>query len=224
MKSIKLLILVSVLNLFSKSINAQVLYLIDSIYVDQQFTTADSIPINIKGKIYSYEYNTEVTSIHIEQDTIYIYIEFKYGFSTSSFEWSIDCDLTPLTVGNYVVTSTAQTEGPPYYKFYKFNTFKVVAPFGIQNKVWTTKNNCLRNFPNPATNSTIIICNIQANNYFDLIIYNSLGIEVKSIKHVWLDKGENNIPLDLTDLSNGIYVYTVKNNESLQTSKMVVRK
>lgn len=224
MKALKLLILVSITTLLSESINAQVMYWIDSIYVNHQFTTVDSIPINITGQIHSYEYSTEVTSIRIEQDTVFIYIEFKYGFATSSFYWSVDCDLTPLPVGNYMVTATTQTEGPPYYRFYKFNTFKVEASSGIQNKIWTTKNSCLRNFPNPATNSTLIECNIQTNDYYDLIIYNSFGIEVKSIKHFWLDEGENNIPIDLTDLSSGIYVYTVKNNNFFQTSKMVVRK
>jgi len=224
MKFLKILFLLPVFFLLSKLSDAQVWYSIDSIYVDSQVTTLENVPIQIHGSIYSYEYRAGITSIKIERDTVFIFVEFVSGVDTSGFFWEVECSLAPLPVGNFVVTCTAQTQGPPHYVYYKFNNFKVVAPSGIVSDEQASKNYSLQNFPNPATNSTILKFNSDSDDYYDIIIYNANGIEVRNIKGTWFNKGDNNIPLDLTDLPGGIYVYILKGKYFFQSNKMVIKK
>jgi len=58
-----------------------------------------------------------------------------------------------------------------------------------------------------------------------LNIYNTRGqIVAEVIKNKLYESGIHNIKIDASDLSNGIYIYTIKTEKYTQSRKMIVVK
>ena len=74
-------------------------------------------------------------------------------------------------------------------------------------------------YPNPASDLlNINVSNVGSNDM--IVVYNILGEEVKNET---LSNGLN--VLSVSDLNNGVYFYSiVRNNEIVETKKLVVRK
>jgi len=85
-----------------------------------------------------------------------------------------------------------------------------------------------QNYPNPFNPNTIIVFQIPHASYITLIIYNSLGQEIKTLAGEYLKPGQHFRLWDSTDntgrkVSSGIYLYQLRaGNKIIQTRKMVV--
>ncbi len=78
--------------------------------------------------------------------------------------------------------------------------------------------------PNPASNIINFSCVSQINN-------NSLHFQIRDLtgktilsKEMEVDKGENNISIDVTDIQNGIYFYSISDNSGVLTDKILINK
>jgi len=78
-------------------------------------------------------------------------------------------------------------------------------------------NNTIRLHPNPATSNQISILNIGS--LKSITIYNTLGKEVKSIKNI---SAVNNYSLDISNISNGIYIIKLLDAENRSTNKKLI--
>ena len=85
------------------------------------------------------------------------------------------------------------------------------------------------NYPNPFNPSTTISFFIPANDNVEIIIYDILGIKVKSLLNERLNSGAHNISWNGKNdygnqLTSGIYLYRIKYKDKLQTGKLVLQK
>ena len=76
-------------------------------------------------------------------------------------------------------------------------------------------------FPNPAKNNTSLLLELNENTSVDLVILNTMGQVLKSMK-IQGQIGENNVNLDLNGMSTGIYIINVKVGNSLSTKKLII--
>jgi hypothetical protein len=77
-------------------------------------------------------------------------------------------------------------------------------------------------YPNPASNDANLSINMQDNNSIEVAVLNAIGQLVKSNKHQGFS-GQNNITIDLTGVSSGIYMVNVKVANASNTKKLIVK-
>lgn len=82
-----------------------------------------------------------------------------------------------------------------------------------------------QNYPNPFNPSTLISFTIPENGYISLVVYDVSGKEVQRIAdRLFKEKGEHSFLFDGRNLPSGIYFYSLKVNNMIQTRQMVLIK
>lgn len=81
-----------------------------------------------------------------------------------------------------------------------------------------------QNFPNPFNPATKISYSIKEDGFVSLKIYDNLGREVKTLVSETQSAGKHNADFDATDLPSGMYIYTIRSGNYVQTRKMVLLK
>jgi len=216
------IIVISLLTIVSA--NAQIGYGIDSITVKPQFTNQENILIRIDGQIGSPTYGAGDSTINIVGDSIFIFIEFKNGFGTGNYRWTVYYNLPPMSNGNYVIKCTAQILVPLHNPVSAIDSFKVISPSGIEEANSNSENLILQNYPNPATDFTEVKIKIEKQDYYDFIIYDASARIIKTIKDVCFEKGDYSLNIDTRDLKNGVYFYTLKGNYRFPTREIIIKR
>ncbi|MDP3832194.1 MAG: T9SS type A sorting domain-containing protein [Ignavibacteriaceae bacterium] len=81
-----------------------------------------------------------------------------------------------------------------------------------------------QNFPNPFNPATIISFSVAENSFVALKVYDVLGNEVSELVNEVKEPGNYTVSFDASNLSSGIYFYTLKANGSILTKKMLLAK
>jgi hypothetical protein len=100
-------------------------------------------------------------------------------------------------------------------------TITPMRPTGVNEVAKSITATDVMTYPNPASGSTTVLVNLKDAKPFDVSVYNSIGQLVQTM-HVEGQKGGNAINMDLSKLSKGVYVYTVKADDSLISNKLIV--
>jgi len=79
-----------------------------------------------------------------------------------------------------------------------------------------------QNFPNPFNNETYVTLNLNEGSYTSLEVYTLTGQMVSSKDYGYLANGTHTLTINGSDLSSGVYFYTVKAGENKITRKMIV--
>lgn len=79
-----------------------------------------------------------------------------------------------------------------------------------------------QNYPNPFNGQTTIQFVINKPNDISLILYDLLGREIKILKQGWYSPGEYSATIDSEDLSSGVYFYSLRAGNNIQTRKMTL--
>lgn len=82
----------------------------------------------------------------------------------------------------------------------------------------------LQNYPNPFNPSTNISFGLPAGSFVTLKVYDIMGREVKELVKGNLTEGYHNYSLNASDLTSGIYFYTLTAGSYKETRKMVLVK
>ncbi len=82
----------------------------------------------------------------------------------------------------------------------------------------------LQNFPNPFNPSTVISFSLPQRERVTLDVYNLLGQKVTSILNKEMESGSYDINFDASNLSAGIYFYTLRAGSFTSTKKMMLIK
>jgi hypothetical protein len=82
----------------------------------------------------------------------------------------------------------------------------------------------MQNYPNPFNPTTNIKFDLPKDQFVTLKIYDILGNEVQTLVEGNHKAGKYNIMVDGTNLSSGIYFYTLKSNSFVETKKMTLLK
>ena len=86
-----------------------------------------------------------------------------------------------------------------------------------------------QNYPNPFNPTTSLRYDLPENGHVNIIIYDMLGREVKTLINQTQDAGYRSIIWDATNdygkpVSAGIYLYQIQAGEYISTKKMVLLK
>jgi hypothetical protein len=77
-------------------------------------------------------------------------------------------------------------------------------------------------FPNPTSSNVVLSIELKDNSNVELVVLNTIGQVVKSTKTQGF-VGQNNITIDLTGLSTGVYMVNVKVGNTTNTKKLIVQ-
>jgi ligand-binding sensor domain-containing protein len=81
-----------------------------------------------------------------------------------------------------------------------------------------------QNYPNPFNPSTTIIYSLPTSEFVTLKVYDVLGKEVATLVNEEKPAGSYEVNFNATDLSSGIYFYTLKTGKFSETKKLVLMK
>ena len=84
------------------------------------------------------------------------------------------------------------------------------------------KDELLGNYPNPFTDRTTIRYNLSENSDTELRVFDLLGREVYQFRQENEAPGEHEIEVSANSLISGVYLYSLKINNSVYKGKMVV--
>ncbi len=101
----------------------------------------------------------------------------------------------------------------------------ITQPVGIQNyNEIADSYNLSQNYPNPFNPTTNIKFSIPSDQDVSLKFYNSMGQEIATYIDGFLKAGVYNAEFDGASLSSGIYFYTLKTTNFVETKKMMLVK
>jgi photosystem II stability/assembly factor-like uncharacterized protein len=81
-----------------------------------------------------------------------------------------------------------------------------------------------QNFPNPFNPTTKISYELPFNSYVSVKVYDMLGKEVRTLANGYQNAGSYNITFDASNLSSGLYFYTINAGSFVKTMKMILTK
>lgn len=81
-----------------------------------------------------------------------------------------------------------------------------------------------QNYPNPFNPSTKIKYSIPQSSYVKLTVYNSLGQEIEVLVNEFKNAGTYDLTWNASNLSSGVYIYSIQNGSSFITKKMTLLK
>jgi enediyne biosynthesis protein E4 len=79
-----------------------------------------------------------------------------------------------------------------------------------------------QNYPNPFNPTTRITYSIGERSRVQLTVFDLLGREVRSLVNDWRDAGEHSISFDAGVLASGVYFYSLRSGEHLESKRMIV--
>ena len=81
-----------------------------------------------------------------------------------------------------------------------------------------------QNYPNPFNPTTSVSYSIPSDGYVTLSIYDALGKEVAVLDNGFRTAGNYSHTFDASELSSGMYFYTIRSGNFVQTKKMMLMK
>jgi hypothetical protein len=162
------------------------------------------------------------------------------GLGTSGWEWK-GLNNYMLTAGGHTLTIAYREDGANLDKLCITNDMN--APTGIGK---TADIVCLsdtitpvsgiidvidgsdtytlgQNYPNPFTGNTTIAFEITSDTYVSLKVFSILGEEITELAGKDYSLGMHTVEFDATDLSKGIYFYTIKTDKYSASQKMIIQ-
>jgi hypothetical protein len=99
---------------------------------------------------------------------------------------------------------------------------KAEVKVGIKENNAINDSDVLQNYPNPATALTTVKVNIRKSTSLTLDVVNMIGQKVFTVDAGNVQPGMSQITFDVTDLTAGVYFFTIKAGDSSVTKKMIV--
>jgi hypothetical protein len=84
--------------------------------------------------------------------------------------------------------------------------------------------NLQQNYPNPFNPTTVINFTLRGEGMTKLVVYNSLGQEVKILLNENMRAGLYSVPFNGSNLTSGVYFYKLESNNQTQVKKMLLLK
>ena len=81
-----------------------------------------------------------------------------------------------------------------------------------------------QNYPNPFNPTTVITFTLQREGATKLVVYNSLGQEVKTLLNENMRVGLYSVPFNGSNLTSGVYFYKLESNNQIEVKKMLLLK
>jgi len=162
-------------------------------------------------------------------------VELQEGSHSYHNNWDPDLSDSSNLIGLYTDDAIASITGVIYYSF---NNFKLIPrkndDFGTITDVDEVseipeKYSMSQNYPNPFNPTTVIKYTLPnaaglSSSVTQLKIYDILGREVKTLINQVQNPGSYEISFDASNLTSGIYFYSIKSGSFYQVKKMMLIK
>jgi photosystem II stability/assembly factor-like uncharacterized protein len=147
------------------------------------------------------------------------YVSFNSGGS-----WQfLGSGLPMVSVYDFKIHPTANylVAGTHGRSMYKIDLAQVV---GVSSNVSEVPNGfeLYQNYPNPFNPKTVINYELGIRNFVMLKVYDIAGREVATLVNDIMSAGKHEVEFNATDLSSGVYFYTLRAGEFAKTLSMVV--
>jgi hypothetical protein len=160
----------------------------------------------------------------LKPDSIEYYLaDFRFSnnlldYISKTWQW-VDCNkLGPVDSVTFFMYSSDNSFGfmntPAFFSIDNFTTGQGV---GIAENSFSQNINL---FPNPANESTTIHLNSEKAFNASVNIYNSIGSLVRS-EVIEIKQGENNYPINISNLNNGLYFVELYGDNKKQNIKFI---
>lgn len=117
----------------------------------------------------------------------------------------------------YILKSVGRYETDTTFAFNKVTSTS-------ENNIIPKENKLFENYPNPFNPITKIKFSIKEDGFVNLKVYDVLGNQVADLVNEEKSAGTYTVDFNAIDLSSGIYLYTISNNNFRQTKKMILLK
>ena len=153
------------------------------------------------------------------QDELLTY-PFNTGFADSLDKHSLEYDFQSFNGGH---VNQLTTRLPIALKFLDSVMKSTV---GVEDKKNNKSINCslYQNYPNPFNSQSHIRFSIPDKSYITLKVYDILGKEVGTLISDYQPAGLYNFTFDSNEITNGIYIYRLTNNNVTISKKMTILK
>jgi len=185
--------------------------------------TGRDISLDSKGNVYVTGYgvgdntsNDYLTLVYTTNGDQIGVVRYNSGGSGSDYANKVLAD----SHGNFYVTGSISSN------YSDIATIKYSLPVNI-NPVGSAipKNfNLEQNYPNPFNPTTNINYDVPVSNFVSLKVYNSIGKEVETFVNEIQTAGSYKVDFNASNLSSGIYFYTLSAGEFKETKKMLLVK
>ena len=122
-------------------------------------------------------------------------------------------DANPVTGISYYRLKQIDFDGTSEYSNIVEVVYGAVAEFALE-----------QNYPNPFNPTTKINYSIKEKGIVELKIFDLLGSEIASLVNEEKTPGNYEVFFDASNLSSGVYLYTIKAGSFVQTRKMMLMK
>jgi Secretion system C-terminal sorting domain len=193
----------------------------------QTIVTDDILPVELMSFTYQVvnndvnlnwvtatETNNQGFEIQRKTGEEYSTIGFVNGYGTTTENHNYSYSDKNLQPGIYTYR-LKQIDLDGTFKYYDPISAEISAPVSF---------NVAQNYPNPFNPSTRISFTISQNSFTTLKVYDVLGNEVASLLEKDLAPGSYDINFNATELTSGIYYYTLRSGNSVETKKMMLLK
>jgi hypothetical protein len=134
---------------------------------------------------------------------------------------------TTASVSNYTYTDRVFDEGIYKYRLkqtdYNGNSEYYYLNSNVQIGV-PEKFELYQNYPNPFNPSTVINYNLTSGSEVSLKVYNSSGVEIKTLVEGFKNAGYYSVSFDGKDFSSGVYYYKIISGSFISVKKMMLLK
>ncbi len=110
------------------------------------------------------------------------------------------------------------------YSIYEFEVFNIDSLSSINDdkENLPLQFSLSQNYPNPFNPSTTISYQLPKNGFVTLKIYDVLGREVSTLVNEYKSAGNYKLNFDASNLSSGVYIYTISSADNLLSKKMIL--
>ncbi len=184
--------------------------------------------------VYDSPYVTDGLAVRINFPIFWLDIDPRSGYNhpDESSDFTVTFDASELELGEYRGYLRIDSNDPADPSVAVYCTLAVVDPTGIDDAAGGNIPNLFaldQNYPNPFNPSTEISFALPAQSEVELVVFDMLGRQVKTLVNEELQAGYHSVVWNGTDnsgqaVSSGIYFYSVKAGEFNQNRKMILLK
>lgn len=132
--------------------------------------------------------------------------------------WETVSENIDLSEGTYKIRLLAEMGG------FNLNWFEFSSVTNINEENLVTKFSLNQNYPNPFNPITNISYSIGRRENVRISVFDVLGKEVKTLVNSAKNPGNYTINFDASELSSGVYYYTIKSRSYFQSKKLILIK